>query len=226
MDLTSQYDTLKKEVEVFLESVHQALDRNPRAKPLYKGCVILYSSLLEAPPFLFIGINPGDEQKESEKPKEELGQCDDGFEYTSALEYGYDYRLAKQTRDLFEMAGMADCLDKSVKTNFYYFATSGVKNLWPLFSTLGEDMNKQFHENARRWTQRMIEMIKPKTIICEGIDPFNRLSDVYGVPKTREDVCGYFELPDKTPVIGYSRSYSNIKNKSFVADFLKKKLNK
>ena len=85
----------------------------------------MYSHLLESPPFLFIGINPGDEQKENEKPKEDLDPCD-GFEYTNALEYGYDYRLAKQTRDLFEKAGMIDCLEKSVKTNVYYFATSNV----------------------------------------------------------------------------------------------------
>ena len=179
----------------------------------------MYSPLLEAPPFLFIGINPGDEQKKEEKPKEDLDPSD-------VFEYIYDYRLAKQTRDLFEKAGMGDCFKKSVKTNVYYFATSNANNLWTLFSSLGEDMNRQFHKHAHKWTQRMIEMIKPKIIICEGIMPFNKLSEIYGVSKTREDVCGYFELPDKTPVIGYSRIRSNIKNKCFVADFLRKKCNK
>ena len=285
MNLTLQYDALKNEVETFLELVHQALRQNPSAEPLYKGCVVMYSSLLEVPPFLFIGINPGDELKESEQPKKDLDPGD-GFEYTNAVT-DVDYRLTKQTRGLFEMAGMGNLLEKSVKTNVYYIATSNVKDLWQLFSLLGEDMNRRLHENAFKWTRRMIEMIKPKTIICEGImpfsftfevrqnmhqssnslesrshfcfdanpyptgrrglrrnrngwraaasdlshfklefTPFNKLSEIYGVSKTRESVCGYFELPDKTPVIGYSRNRSNIQNKCFVADFLRKKCNK
>ena len=223
MNLSSQYAKLKNEVEVFLESVHQALEQNPSAKTMYKGCVIMYSPLRESPPFLFIGINPGDEQKEEEQPKENL-EPSDGFEYINALENDYDYTLAKETRDLFEKAGMLDCLDQSVKTNFYYFATSKKTTFSTLFSLLGEDMNKQLHANAFKWTRQMIEMVKPKIIICEGITTFDNLSVLYyGVPGKREGVCGYFELPDKTPVIGYSRYYSNIKDKCFVADFLRKK---
>jgi hypothetical protein len=69
----------------------------------------------------------------------------------------------------------------------------------------------------------MIEIIKPKVIICEGITSLEKLAEIYHVSTTRESVCGYFELPNKTLVIGYSRIRSNIKNKHLVADFLRKK---
>jgi len=182
---------------------------------------MMYSQLLQSPPFLFIGINPGDEMKNDPKPKIDLTPGE-GFEYTNAEGSDWDYRLAKQTRDLFQQAGLYDCLHKSVKTNVYYFATSREPGLWQLFSLLGEDANRQLHEYAFDWTRRMIEMIRPKAIICEGIRAFSKLSEIYRVSKKREGSYGYLELPDKTPVVGYSRRYSDIKDKPQVAEFLRK----
>jgi hypothetical protein len=43
---------------------------------------------------------------------------------------------------------MLHCLEKSVKTNVYYFATKNEPELWELFSLLGADINRQFHEHA------------------------------------------------------------------------------
>jgi len=67
----------------------------------------------------------------------------------------------------------------------------------------------------------MIEVIKPQVIICEGMQSFNQLSEIYNVSQNSKGSYGYLELPDKTPVVGYSRRYSNIKDKAIVADYLK-----
>lgn len=223
MNLLSSYKGLQDEVATFRNLVRKAISQNPDAEQLYKGCAIMYSSIVEAPPFLFIGINPGAGRYNETGKKiedDDLEPCD-GFEYTNALVDNYDYALAKQTRTLFEYAGMLHCLEKSVKTNVYYFATKNEPELWKLFSLLGADINRQFHEYAFMWTRQMIEMIKPQVIICEGMQSFNKLSEIYNVSQNRAGSYGYLELPDKTPVVGYSRRYSNIKDKVIVADYLK-----
>src|SRR6266446_6287498 len=223
-NLTSSYEMLKNEVATFRDLVREAISQNPSVEQLYKGCTIMYSALLEGPPFLFIGINPGAGRYKETGKKLEAGELEpcDGFDYTNAVADG-DYTLARETRDLFTQAGMYECLEKSVKTNVYYFMTSNEPDLCALSSSLGDDLDEQFHKNAFRRTRWMIERIHPKVIVCEGMSSLNKLSEIFDVSPTREGSCGSFELADETLVVGYSRQYSNIVDIPLAADFLRKK---
>jgi len=220
--LKHSYNTLKEEVAAFRKQIVERLPQNEDASNLYKGCTIMYSHLIENPPFLFIGINPGGGTNDDPK----LDPCM-GFEYLNALD-DVDYALARETRGLFTQAfsetEMLKLLNSSVKTNVYYFITTKANDLWNLFSSFGNDANRDFHCRAFKWTEQMIKMVKPKVIVCEGIIALNKISEIYNKPVTREGTCGYFELDDRTLVFGYSRTPGIIKDKPIVAKLLRKKV--
>lgn len=224
-NIENAYEALKEEVRTFRNLVLSKLPDNEIAKSFYKGCDILYSSLHEGPFFLFIGINPGAGYYNTTgviTKDWELDPCD-GFEYLNAINE-YDYTLAKQTRELFDKAGFYNYLEVAVKTNFFYFHSSKASDLFELYSSLGEEINRQFHANAQKWTRDMINMIKPKVIICEGIDVLKRVSELYDRDPIREGSCGYFELDGCILVLGYSRRYSHILNLPQTAAFIKMKI--
>lgn len=213
------YNALKKEVADFRSLIEQKISQNGPAKQYYKGCTIMFSHLKEYPPFLFIGINPGAGTEDDR----ELN-WDKGFEYLNALLPEYkDYRLAKSTRNLFQQAGLYQYLEHSVKTNIYYVITSKASDLARLFPLLGDEIDDEFYRLAHKWTKQMIELIKPQVIICEGMEALKKISFLYEMAPAVESGCGYFELRNNVPVIGYSRHFSNIRNREFVVEFLKAK---
>lgn len=227
MEINNKYFVLSAEVEKFRDEILEKIKSNNKAQELYKGCIMLYSSLIENPPFLFIGINPGDgafKYRGILKADNDL-EPNDGFEYINAIDDG-DFALARETRELFEKAGLYSYLEQSVKTNFYYFASDNAKQLWELFSTFDDETCQQFHSLAFKWTKQFIELIKPKVIICEGMTALKKVSELFDVDIIRDGSIGYFELEDKTLVFGYSRLYSNIKDKDHVSQMLKTKIQK
>jgi hypothetical protein len=225
--IEENYASLAKEVETFRNKVVNNLQNNESGNSLYKGCTIMYSSLLENPSFLFIGINPGGVRNKETGLKIEEGELNigDGFEYINSEGTDWDYTLARQTRNLFEQAELYDKLKDSVKTNVFYFMTSNEPELWQLFDSFDEELNNQFKPLAYKWTKQMIEMVNPKIIICEGISALNKVAEIYQITPKRKDSYGYFEVGNIF-VFGYSRFRSFIKYKPLVADFLKKEAKK
>jgi hypothetical protein len=219
--METSYNALKSEVAAFRSLIVERISKNEQATQYYKGCTIMFSHLKENPPFLFLGINPGGGTKDDR----ELNP-DDGFEYLNAVISNppYDYALARNTRNLFKKAGLYEHLEHSVKTNIYYVITSKAKDLSSLFSLLGDDVDDEFYRLAHKWTNQMIELVKPQVIICEGMEALEKISWLYETKPMLEASCGYFELKNKIAVIGYSRRFSNIRNEDFVAEFLKTKL--
>lgn len=203
----------------FRDLIKAQLSNNKEAAELYKGCSIMYSSLEVHPPFLFIGINPG-----AGTPDDEHLAPGEGFEYINAKAGGYDYTLAKETREVFEAADLLDLLSRSAKTNIYYFITRGTWELSALASSLGDDVSDQFHQLAVKWTCQIIDMIKPKIIVCEGMSVIKTLSAIFKIDIIKEGSCGYFELNSGVLVVAYARRRSYIRDKRFVADFLKGKV--
>lgn len=99
-----------------------------------------------------------------------------------------------------------------------------MSDLFELFSSLGDEINLLFHQTAQQWTKDLIDMVDPKIIICEGKMVFNNVQQIYNIPPIWNENIGYFELANKTFVLGYKRRYSYVQDKDGWMDFFKNEL--
>ncbi|WP_407520663.1 hypothetical protein PDL71_10320 [Lacibacter sp. MH-610] len=208
------YEELKSEIENLHLTAVTAVKENPILSNLLKGYKVFYSPLLYKPKVLFIGINPGN----GEEGVYDCEHCDKG-----ELEYlHYNYTLADETKKVFEMACKSEALYNSVKTNYYYLATTSGKDIFKITDFLGrqskDDLGEQLIVNARKWTKRLIETMEPELIICEGVEAYANVTDLFqeGI-KMKEDVEYVYVEEIEANIIGYKRTYSNINNKSKLA---------
>jgi len=69
-------------------------------------------------------------------------------------------------------------------------------------------------------------MLKPKVVICEGKSVYKKIlamNQPLLTPPHWENHCGYFETEPGYPVvIGYSRYFSNIRNKEGLAELIRR----
>jgi hypothetical protein len=236
MDIKKIYnETIKKEVEIFSNIVNKTIENNLEIKDLNKGWRVFYSPLKFQPEILFIGINPGAGMEgidldyfEDDLPIEFLA-----YESENGNLIESTYNLASQTKALFAMAGKLSALENSVKTNYFYLTTSREKDLYIITEFLGRNINSKenlgnlLFDNSFKWTMQLIELIKPKLIICEGNQAYknvgNMLSTKYnGANGIENNEFSYWEYPKlNTAILGYKRNFSNIKNKEAIAEFLK-----
>ncbi len=191
------------------------------------GCKIFYSNLSEQTDILFIGINPGTGDDNTEKNVE----LEDYFQYFN--EDWENNSLAKDTLEVFEKADYLNKLkelnaeNKIVKTNLYYILTKGTNGLDYYIDKFGQS----FKDKHIDWTNRLIIICKPKLIIFEG----KRLFDDNCPPSNEETIkCEYkgsiirYEFKNNCIGLLYRRSYprAGIKDKSEFAILLKNELNK
>ncbi len=223
MDIKENYEQLKNEVAICRDELRSKIPEDSPEEELYKGTIILLSKLIYQPKFLFIGINPGAGFFNTTGIKYRDTELDpaDGFEYILAERDGYDYTLAKQTRDIFLNTKYNKEFVDSVKTNFYYTATSTADDLKKFNQILVDKYHMFMWEKSMGWTKKLIDMIQPEIIICEGIEPLTQIARIYKASITREENIGSFYI-DKVPVVGYKRNHSNILNKEKIIEFINK----
>ena len=213
-DIKSSYEIFKTEVAKVRDYVRTNLIYDTREEELYRGTMILYSELIYNPDFMFMGINPGSGffNKTGIKYRPEELDPDDEFEYVAAGKYGYDYALASQTRAAFEPTRYKDSLLRAVKTNLFYTATSNQKELFELLDILTHKFNLDYYKKSVIWTKRIINLINPKVIICEGKWAAEKLGQYYGVKPLWAHEIASFQIASGIKVVGYKRTYSNIRN--------------
>lgn len=216
--MQKEYEKIAQEVAALNDKFIDLKSTKASVNRRYKGCHILLSPLNYQPDIMAIGINPG------------------GNTNTIKLDpyrenaYNYGFRLAKETRKVLSLAGLPvdkHWLDNNmVKTNHHYFATRNVKSLHALYGNVKwSEVNP--HNKANDWTKRLIQIVDPKIILCEGAEAY------YGVyqalmnkecpVKVNTDVWSH-ELQGYT-VIGYKRTFSRIINKTELAACIKKHFN-
>ena len=207
------------EIMMHMKEIHlkimKHLRENPQSTivPLYKGWVPFYSQLIINPKFLFIGINPG-AGAYVEKPIESFSYVDE-FEYTNDAIVNTldDYKLAKDTRYLFKGTDFVDELKYSVKINHYSIVSTNQTELNKLRKGLNRIPELNIDILSRDWTMRLIKLIKPEIIICEGKESFNRLVAFYDLSLQKSEKDVFYAVNDTYKVVGYSRLFSNIKNR-------------
>jgi hypothetical protein len=216
---------LVKEVKEFNEILIKEISKNEEILELYLGNRIFFSNIIENPIIYLLGINPGG------------GIIGDDFEPLSKLEYVDEeclkngYRLAEETREVFNRINRMDILENSTfKTNVFFTTTKRQSDIYKITDFLGrggeELLGDQVFNNAYKWTKELIEIINPKIIICEGNQAY-------------EDLCysiniDYYNNRIKSDcikishngciIIAYKRRWSNIKNKLELASLLEDSL--
>lgn len=208
------YETIKEDIGQFLDLVKLNINDNQIAKEKFLGYRVFYSPLIINPTVLFIGINPG------------AGQLCEYLDPEERFEYlDYDFTLAKETKQVFSEIGCSHILENSaVKINYYYIITPTETELYNFTALLEPTLGRQFYEKSGEWTKRMISLINPKIIICEGRRAYDKVTELYqgDWKETKLSDCWLYENPENNiTVVGYSRRYSNIKNKSELAELLK-----
>lgn len=202
------------------------LDEGPMFKRFYTGWKVWFSPVLDNPKILFIGINPGGVEG-VEADVEPDGQ----------LQYIYDesptWYLKNDTLKVFYDKRISNRIDLEdcVKTNYYYLATRKFNsNFYKLVEFLGRQSDKQglgdiFLEKSKLWTQQLIQVLKPKIIICEGVTAFDLVTEYAlnnKIPRSNEDVFTIYDKKHDVQIVGYRRSspQAGIKNKELLIDCL------
>ncbi len=129
MNIQKEFNIVRDEVVHYRDLVNKELKKGLLEEELYKGTVLLMSKLIHNPDFLFIGINSGQGYYQETETKLDSGDLkpEEGFCYLLAEENGSDYRLAKQTRNVFYNSKYKDSMKNSVKTNYHFTCTAKEK---------------------------------------------------------------------------------------------------
>ena len=223
-----EFESLINDVKVFSNEIEARLRKSNEIFKLYKGIRIMYSNMIFNPIVMFIGINPGDWSG---------GFCN-SFTQEVCLEYVNEknnrnnYTLARETREVFKNINLPDLLKTSaIKTNYFFISTSCLNHLYKITDFLGRgdnDLGELFFKKSSEWSKKLIEIIKPKIIICEGKEAFKNVTQLYkgnnsiiGWDKNYKN-CGYKKTEDNTiTIVGYSRRFSNIRDKKELSNLLK-----
>lgn len=214
--MENQYSEIKLEVEEFLTKFENDENQNIAYKKYFRGIQIFFTPLIHKPKFMFIGINPGAGYFNNEGKQINYMKRLSPMKKTEYV--GQEYRLAKETRKLFELAEIKkNYLQNSVKTNYYFLATKNTNDLDRLLNSL---KNYNIEKKSEKWINKLTEIIEPDFIICEGKSIFEKLTKT----KVSENDVVYYAEIGKLKVIGYKRKFSNIVNKEKVAELLKEKL--
>jgi len=225
-------ETWTANVQAALNDLKSKIDNNDKAKALYGGFYIWDSKLIENPEIMFIGINPG-----NGNPNNHGQIVTDQASQMSYLEYldgeNPSFKLAKETVVSFEMAGfsISEIIDlfneKSIKTNFHYIITNDHKDIGRCMNLLENYSSSEFWKKSYEWTGQLIGICNPKVIICEGRSVFDYIMDFDDVTENEwKDDCGYLIRPNGQVIIGYARTFSNIKNKPALAELIKRFIKK
>lgn len=214
--MENQYSEMKLEIEGFLAEIENDKDLEKILEKYYKGIQVFLSRLIYKPKFMFIGINPGAGFYNYEGKKVKRLSPLERMEYI-----GQDYKLATETRELLRLAEIPNSeLNNSVKTNYYFLSTTNANDLFSLLSHLKKH---KVYNKSKNWINKLIDIIEPEFIICEGKTVFDKLVKDRDCKVSEIDGVFYTEI-DKIKVIGYKRIFSNILNKEKVAKVLKEKL--
>ncbi len=136
------------------------------------GFALFYSPVIPNPDLMIIGLNPGTDDNPFNPAKEAPGYHD-YFEFEGTKD---DYKMAKQMRKLFK-DDLADKLQKSVKLNRLFFRSHN-------YATWINNVDKELRINIENYclviVKKIITRLKPKIILCEGLDdPFYKLVSMY-----------------------------------------------
>ena len=213
-----ELNKIKNEVRKIHEIILEECKVNEKLKALYKGCQIFYSPLRINPDVLFIGLNPGAGYARANQK-----QIVENFEPLEKYELNI---LSEEVLICFREAGIKDIFDNAVATNGRFFATDGSEELKSFIANLPEALRQTVKDMSLIWIKKLIEIIKPKMIMCLGNESFDYLHD--NVYRDEMTVIENKNNPLEAKIgniyiIGCKRVGSTIVNKDAIIEKLKEK---
>jgi len=216
-DIQNDYSAIADEIKYYHDLILKESNKDSRIKELYKGCQILFSPLRK-PEFLLVGFNPGGGYAKWH------GKIVQEFEPMQALEYYLNkHSLGDQTKSLFSLAGKEKDLENStVKFNFYPWATNNVADFNELMKLLPSGLNAKLFHLSRVWTKRLIDIIDPRVIVCEGFKAFEEVEVLFSDKAKFEsnEYIKFFQGSNDINVFGYKRNQGSIVEKDKIANSL------
>ena len=174
---TTELDEIAKEADEWHSKLEGLYKTDDNVNKLYRGIDIWFSPIIERPEIMFLGINQGVGYYKNNnntlvhriQPREKPEYVDDEVFYILKRDWEYVFR------DKENCLNRRDLLEKSVKSNFCYFATENTKSMEKLFTQMSCKFGISPYKLCGDWTYRMIKSINPKILICEGKKAFDLL---------------------------------------------------
>tara|TARA_B100000378_G_scaffold278352_1_gene281233 strand:+ start:3115 stop:3786 length:672 start_codon:yes stop_codon:yes gene_type:complete len=217
--LENNYELIANEIKSIHENIIDLSKDNKKITDNYMGCQVLFSKLIYKPKYLLIGYNPGSGYYKYHK------NIVESFKQMSDLEYYLNkHKLGEQTKTLFLSAGKECELKKStVKINFYPWATDDIISFEKLMKAIPSELKRKIYENARIWNRKLIEIINPEIIICEGFKAFYEVEVLFQKKYnfSKEENSIFFKNENGLKIFGYKRNQGSILNKDELSYKLK-----
>ncbi len=141
------------------------------------GYAVFYSPVTFNPDLMIVGFNPGGNS--SSFVREKAMKLPDQHEYIQE-----DYLIAKKMRALFENIGKLNVLKASVKTNLIFFRSPSAQ----AWAHVDPTARLELEEFCGTKIKEMVTKLKPKVILAEGIETYERLKVLFCPSITEEAV--------------------------------------
>lgn len=205
--------------ELFHERIMKLYEQDEEVKNIYRGIFVWQSLLIVRPDVMFLGINPGAGYYNHNHQK--LVHYTKPIEINEYFDPKQDYQLKWEWQYVFGEKGLnrLDLLEKSVKTNFCWYATENLTQLKRLFVILKAKTDINQYELFGMHTEANLCQIKPKLLICEGATTYDWLKQwskcenfVIDDEKTQNFTLGHILFDNlETKVLQVNRVFSTIK---------------
>ncbi len=226
---TTELEKIAKEAEEWGDKLKELYNTDEKINKLYRGIDIWFSPIIENPEIMFLGINPGAGFCKNNnntlvhriEPREMPEYVDKDVFYILKRDWEYVFG------DKENCLNRRDLLEKSVKSNFCYFATENTKNMEKLFTQISGKFGVSPYKLCGDWTCRMIKEINPKILICEGKKAFDLLCRWSFPDEFKEDervrsvIRGHI---GSIKVIQVTRTFSTLRDAGEIVKQIKKSL--
>ncbi|RYZ71208.1 MAG: hypothetical protein EOP05_12315, partial [Proteobacteria bacterium] len=166
--LSSLSSAVSEKISSVIDAIHTKWESVRTGSPVFEnGYAHFYSPISENPDLMIIGLNPGVESV--------------GFNVENArslpTEHTYisgEHMLATKMRKLFESNEQLDLLKSSVKLNLFFFRSSSIGEWHSVEPVMRGELEAFFEEQLRE----IVNTLKPKKIVCEGLETLERVKAV------------------------------------------------
>jgi len=131
---------------------------------MQNGFAVFYSPFNRNPDLMIIGHNPGKGKDDGKFNWKDEATIPDVHDYIKM-----EYSLAIRQNNLWNEMGRLEILRKSIKINLLFFKSKNIAE----WNSVEEEIRKPLENFCIDKVKEIIEHVKPKKILCEGVGTFD-----------------------------------------------------